>query len=195
MDLKSRVIKVVKQTENKYLNLYEFQAKRRNGKVAPYFVSSRATDVEQLKAVSDTEQPDGVIIYGVYGEKKDKLVLVKQFRYPFSEITTEVPAGKLEYGEAHYDCGKRELLEETGFNCSEYVFLGELYPTPAYNTEIIYMYLAKGLVQDKQNLDEDEFIDVVKIPLEKAVDMVMNNEIKDGKTKLIILMAARILGI
>ncbi len=56
MDLKSRVIKVVKQTENKYLNLYEFQAKRRNGKVAPYFVSSRATDVEQLKAVSDTVQ-------------------------------------------------------------------------------------------------------------------------------------------
>lgn len=137
--------------------------------------------------------PGGVCVIPV--TEDNEIYMVKQFRYPFSEITTEVPAGKLEYGEAHYDCGKRELLEETGFNCSEYVFLGELYPTPAYNTEIIYMYLAKGLVQDKQNLDEDEFIDVVKIPLEKAVDMVMNNEIKDGKTKLIILMAARILGI
>lgn len=116
MDLRSRVIKVVKQTENKYLNLYEFQAKRRNGKVAPYFVSSRATDVEQLKAVSDTVEPDGVIIYGVYGEKKDKLVLVKQFRYPINDYVYEFPAGLVENGEDMLEAAVREMYEETGLD-------------------------------------------------------------------------------
>ena len=70
-----------------------------------------------------------------------------------------------------------------------------MYPTPAYNSEITHMYLAKGLEYKKQNLDDDEFLDVIKVPLEKAVEMVMKNELKDGKTQLVILKAARILGI
>ncbi|MGN0676793.1 MAG: NUDIX domain-containing protein [Ruminococcus sp.] len=127
--------------------------------------------------------------------KNNEIFMVKQYRYPFHEITCEVPAGKLNYGENHAECGKRELLEETGCTCSEYIYLGEMYPTPAYNTEITHMYLAKGLEYKKQNLDEDEFLDVVKIPLEKAIQMVMDNEIKDGKTQLVILKASRLLGI
>ena len=70
-----------------------------------------------------------------------------------------------------------------------------MFPTPAYNTEITHIYLARGLKFEKQCLDDDEFLDVEKVPLKTAVDMVMKNEIKDGKTKLAILMAARILGI
>ena len=124
-----------------------------------------------------------------------EVLLVRQYRYPFHEITCEIPAGKLNYGENHAECGKRELLEETGFTCSEYIYLGEMYPTPAYNSEITHMYLAKGLEYKKQNLDDDEFLDVIKVPLEKAVEMVMKNELKDGKTQLVILKAARILGI
>ncbi|MGN1037053.1 MAG: NUDIX domain-containing protein [Ruminococcus sp.] len=127
--------------------------------------------------------------------ENNEIFMVKQYRYPFHEITCEVPAGKLNYGENHAECGKRELLEETGCTCSEYIYLGEMYPTPAYNTEITHMYLAKGLEYKKQNLDEDEFLDVVKIPLEKAIQMVMDNEIKDGKTQLVILKASRLLGI
>ncbi len=137
--------------------------------------------------------PGGVCVIPI--TDNNEIYMVKQFRYPFSEVTTEIPAGKLEYGEEHSECGKRELLEETGFTCSEYTYLGALYPTPAYNTEIIHMYMARGLCADMQNLDDDEFIDVTKLPLAKAVDMVMNNEIKDAKTKLAVLMAARILGI
>lgn len=124
-----------------------------------------------------------------------EIFMVKQYRYPFHEITCEVPAGKLNYGENHAECGKRELLEETGCTCNEYIYLGEMYPTPAYNSEITHMYLAKGLEYKNQNLDEDEFLDVVKIPLEKAIQMVMDNEIKDGKTQLVILKASRLLGI
>ena len=121
--------------------------------------------------------------------------MVKQYRYPFHEITCEVPAGKLNYGENHAECGRRELLEETGCTCREYIYLGEMYPTPAYNSEITHMYLAKGLEYKNQNLDEDEFLDVIKIPLEKALRMVMDNEIKDGKTQIVILKASRLLGI
>ncbi|MDD6344877.1 MAG: NUDIX hydrolase [Oscillospiraceae bacterium] len=127
--------------------------------------------------------------------ENNEIFMVRQYRYPFHEITCEIPAGKLNYGENHAECGKRELLEETGFTCSEYIYLGEMYPTPAYNSEITHMYLARGLEYKKQNLDDDEFLDVIKIPLEKAVEMVMKNELKDGKTQLVILKAARILGI
>lgn len=127
--------------------------------------------------------------------ENNEIFMVKQFRYPFREVTTEIPAGKLEKGENPHDCGKRELLEETGCTCTEYIYLGEIYPTPAYNTEIIHVYLAKGLEYEKQNLDDDEFLDVEKIPLSDAVRLVMDGTIKDAKTQVAILKTARILGI
>ena len=127
--------------------------------------------------------------------ENNEIFLVKQFRYPFRTVTREVPAGKLEKGENHAECGKRELLEETGCTCTEYIYLGEMYPTPAYNSEITHMYLARGLSFEKQNLDPDEFLDVEKISLAEAVQLVMDGKIKDGKTQIVILKAARILGI
>lgn len=125
----------------------------------------------------------------------NEILLVRQFRYPFSRTTLEVPAGKLEKGESHAECGRRELLEETGCVCSEYTYLGEMLPTPAYNSEITHIYLAKGLSFEKQQLDTDEFLDVEKIPLSAAVQQVMDGTITDGKTQIAILKAARILGI
>jgi ADP-ribose pyrophosphatase len=121
--------------------------------------------------------------------------MVKQFRYPHQKVTTEIPAGKLEWGENHLECGKRELHEETGCTADEFTYLGCLVPTPAYDSEIIHMYLAKGLHKDKQKLDEDEFLEVYTIPLSKAVEMVMNNEIEDAKTQLALLKASRLLNI
>ena len=127
--------------------------------------------------------------------ENNEIFLVKQFRYPFQTVTREVPAGKLEKGEDHAECGRRELLEETGCTCSEYIYLGEMLPTPAYNSEITYMYLAKGLTFTSQSLDPDEFLDVVKMPLAEAVERVMDGTIRDGKTQIAILKAARMLGI
>lgn len=123
----------------------------------------------------------------------NEIYLVKQFRYPFSAALLEVPAGKLEKGESHEVCGRRELLEETGFTCEEFIYLGEMLPTPAYNSEITHMYLAKGLKFTKQNLDEDEFLDVEKMPLSEAVKLVMNGKIRDGKTQIAILKAQYLL--
>ncbi len=127
--------------------------------------------------------------------ENNEIFLVKQFRYPFHTVTREVPAGKLEKGEDHAECGRRELLEETGCTCSEYIYLGEMLPTPAYNSEITYMYLAKGLTFTAQSLDPDEFLDVERIPLSEAVAQVMDGTIRDGKTQIAILKAARMLGI
>lgn len=123
----------------------------------------------------------------------NEIYLVKQFRYPFSAALLEVPAGKLEKGESHEVCGRRELLEETGFTCEEFIYLGEMLPTPAYNSEITHMYLAKGLKFTKQNLDEDEFLDVEKMSLSEAVELVMNGKIRDGKTQIAILKAQYLL--
>ena len=127
--------------------------------------------------------------------ENNEIYLVKQFRYPFQTVTREVPAGKLEKGENHADCGRRELLEEVGCTCSEYIYLGEMLPTPAYDTEITHMYLAKGLTFSSQSLDPDEFLDVERIPLSEAVAQVMDGTIRDGKTQIAILKTARILGI
>ncbi len=127
--------------------------------------------------------------------ENNEILMVKQFRYPFRTVTLEVPAGKLEKGEDHAECGRRELLEETGCTCEEYTYLGEMFPTPAYNTEITYMYMARGLSYEKQSLDPDEFLDVVKVPISEAVEKVMDGTIRDGKTQIVILKAARILGL
>lgn len=123
----------------------------------------------------------------------NEIIMVRQYRYAADKILLEIPAGKLEKGESHYDAGKRELLEETGCTCSEYKYLGELLPTPAYVTEVIHMYMAEGLEYSEQHLDEDEFLDVVKIPLEKAVEMVLSGEIKDSKTQIGVLKAYHLL--
>ena len=137
--------------------------------------------------------PGGVCIIPV--TENNEIFMVKQFRYPFREVTTEIPAGKLEVNESHYECGRRELLEETGFTCTEYIYLGEIYPTPAYNTEIIHVYLARGLSLREQSLDPDEFLDVEKIPLTEAISLVMEGKIKDEKTQIAILKAARLLSL
>lgn len=112
----NRVKNITKQTNNHFLNLYEFQAERRNGKVAPYFVASRVSNMNDLKAVSHNQHSDGVIIYAVYGEQKDKIVLIRQFRYPINDYIYEFPAGLVEDGEDMFEAGIREIYEETGLS-------------------------------------------------------------------------------
>lgn len=136
--------------------------------------------------------PGGVCVVAVNENKE--VYFVKQFRYPHQKVLLEIPAGKKEWDENPLECGMRELREEAGFTADEFISLGCLYPTPAYDTEIIYMYLAKGLHKAEQDLDDDEFLDVLTIPLDEAVKMVMNNEIEDAKTQLALLKASVLLG-
>ncbi len=129
--------------------------------------------------------PGGVCVVPL--DEDGNVLFVRQFRYPHDKVMIEIPAGKLEYGESHHECGLRELKEEAGCTCDEYTYLGSLAPTPAYCSEVIHMYLARGLHYGEQKLDDGEFLDVEKIPLDKAVEMIMNNEIQDAKTQIAIL--------
>ena len=136
--------------------------------------------------------PGGVCVVPITDE--GEILMVKQFRYPFQEVLTELPAGKLEFGEDHREAGLRELREETGMVCEKFEYLGVCYPSVAYLTEKIHMYLATGLTYQSQSLDEDEFLDVIKVKLEDAVQMVMDGKLPDAKTQCAVLKAARILG-
>ena len=110
----NRINDIRKLTDNRFLNLYELDARFRDGSRAPYYVASRRKNTDSLKAVTHDSQPDGVILYGVYGENRDKVVLVRQFRYPINDYVYEFPAGLVEPGEDMLEAGIREMHEETG---------------------------------------------------------------------------------
>ena len=105
---------------------------------------------------------------------QDEIYLVKQFRYAMGEEIWELPAGKLEAGEDPFEAAKRELAEECGVLAARYTPLGVVYPTVGYDSEKIYIWAAEDLSTTGQHLDPDEFLDVIKVPFAKAVEMVMD---------------------
>ena len=110
----SEIRSIQQKTHNRYLNYYELEAVHRDGSVSPYYMTSRAKDASQLKAVTHQNRPDGVILYGVYGEEQDRVVLIRQYRYPLGDYVYEFPAGLVEEGEEMGAAGVREMYEETG---------------------------------------------------------------------------------
>lgn len=120
---------------------------------------------------------------------KDELLFVRQFRYPFMELTLELPAGKLERGEDPFEAMKREQREETGTWSDSYIFCGEIYPTPGYCNEILRLWACRVSGECEMDLDEDEFLEVERIPLETAFQMAMDNQFKDAKTQIGVLRA------
>ncbi len=120
-----------------------------------------------------------------------QVYFVRQFRYAFEKVTLEAPAGKLEKGEDILEAAKRELKEETGLTASKMTFIGDMYTTPALIDEVIHLYIAEGLCEGEQSLDDDEFINVEKMSLDEAVKLVTDGKIKDSKTQVIILRADR----
>ncbi len=139
------------------------------------------------------EHSGGVTVAALTND--DELIFVRQFRYPYMEVVLELPAGKLEKGEDPLEAGKRELLEEAGVTAEKYLDLGKFYPSPGYCAEIIHLYAATDIKENEQNLDDDEFLNVERIPLKTAVEMVLNNEIPDGKTQTAVLKVAMIKGL
>lgn len=123
-----RINGIKKLTDNRYLNLYELDAAFRDGSRAPYYVASRRKSAKELKAATHDNLPDGVILCGVYGKEKDRLVLIRQYRYPIDGYVYEFPAGLVEPGEDMVEAGVREMMEETGL-----VFI------PVHSTQPFFM--------------------------------------------------------
>ncbi|MBO5440344.1 MAG: NUDIX hydrolase [Clostridia bacterium] len=162
-----------------------------DGKVVKLFVD----DVELpdgKKAIREiVRHPGAVCVIPI--DNDENVIMIKQFRYPFSEVLLEIPAGKLEPNEDPLEAVKRELEEESGVNAQSVEYIGTMYTTVAILDEKIHMYLATGLTYKSAHPDEGEFLEVEKIPLKTLVDMVMEGKIPDSKTQIAILKAEKIL--
>ena len=127
-------IQEVKQlTENPYVNLYQVKGTNKKGRPANYFVASRAKHVENLKLKTGEHTPDGVVIYSLFGEKHDKIVLIRQYRFSIDDYIYELPAGLVEPGEDYHAAAVRELHEETGL-ILEPVKADPMFEKPGYTT-------------------------------------------------------------
>ena len=172
MELRETTLSSVIAFKGRLLKLRVDQAKLPNGDTAGREV---------------VEHPGGVAILALTDE--DEALLVQQFRYPYGEILTEIPAGKREPNEDPLTTGMRELAEETGATADRFSPLGVVYPTPGYCNEIIYLYLATGLHFAEMHPDEDEFLAVKRMPLKALVDEVLAGNIPDAKTQVAVLKA------
>lgn len=120
-----------------------------------------------------------------------RVALVKQYRHPARQELLEIPAGKIEAGESPVECAAREIEQEIGFRAGRIELLADFYSTPGFCEERLYVYLATELTPAEQNLDHDEFVEVVYLPLADAVAMAERNEIEDSKTIIALLLAQR----
>ncbi len=137
------------------------------------------------------EHPGGVCILAL--DDDGRVALVRQYRYAFQQVLTELPAGKREKGEAPAVTARRELQEEVGATASEWTDLGTLIPSPGCYGETLYLYLARGLTFGEQHLDVDEFLNVDWMPLEELVEKCLSGEIRDAKTVVAALKARELL--
>jgi ADP-ribose pyrophosphatase len=119
-----------------------------------------------------------------------QILMIKQYRYAAEDYLYEIPAGRLDPGEAPIDCARRELREETGCTAERVEPLLTFYTTPGFTDEKIHLFMASGLTHGKSGRESDEFIEMQTFPLSRALSMVGSGEIRDGKTALGLLYAA-----
>lgn len=128
-----KIEKIVKQTDNRFLNMYELQYRDRTGREKKYYTASRAEKEEELKIRTRKDTADGVAIYALCGEKKDHVVLIRQFRYPLDDYVYELPAGLVDEGETFREAAVREMHEETGLTLTP-VQADPIFEKPRYTT-------------------------------------------------------------
>jgi ADP-ribose pyrophosphatase len=126
------------------------------------------------------EHNGAVAIVAVTDE--NKILMVKQYRKAVEKVLIEIPAGKLEKGEVPYDCAERELIEETGFRAHQLEEVIEIITSPGFCTEKIHLFVARDLTVDYLENDEDEFIDIITMNLDEALEKIVSGEIVDSKT-------------
>lgn len=116
-------------------------------------------------------------------DDEERALIVEQYRAPYRQILMEIPAGKVDEGEAPEQAAVRELMEETGYKPLELSYLGPMYPTPGCVFEIIHLFVAKNLVPANAEMDEDEFINSSFVPISVLAEKIQKGELPDAKTQ------------
>lgn len=171
LDLMEKTLSSEPLYDGKILHLYRDQVQLPNGRQAVREIIRHVGAVCVVPLLDD-----------------GRVIMERQYRYPINQVITEIPAGKLDSpDEDPLAAAKRELREETGYEASGWLMLGQFVPAAAYCDEMISMYLARGLTAGTQKLDEDEFLNVTAIPLDQLIEQVMQGKITDAKTQTALL--------
>lgn len=129
------------------------------------------------------KHPGAVMIIPVF-DNGDVLV-ERQYRYPMRKVFVEFPAGKKDAGEAPLETAQRELLEETGYTAQNYTHITDIYNALAYCDEVIHFYIAEDLHDSgQQKLDDNEFVQVMRVPLVELMNWIRQGWVPDVKTQL-----------
>lgn len=176
------VDKVTQVTHNRFLNYYELSTTKRTGERSRYFMASRAKDIDALDLSTGRNSPDGVVIFSLAGERHDRVVLVRQYRYPIAGWIYELPAGLIENGEDHRQAAVREMKEETGLTFRP-LDVDPMYERAFYNSVgmtdesccLVYGY-CEGTVS-REGLEDSEELDVVLADREEALRILRNERV------------------
>lgn len=180
MEKHDHILSVEKKTDNRFLNMYDLQYENKVGGQGIYHIASRGASIEELKLKTHKNKPDGVIIYALYGPKRDKVVMVRQYRFSVDDYVYEFPAGLVDVGETYGQAGARELKEETGLDFTP-VKADEMYSKPLFTTigmtdescATVYGY-ASGKIS-KEGLEDNEDLEVI-IADRKEVRRILKEE-------------------
>ena len=175
-----KIRKITQETQNKFLNFYDLETVNKVGWEGHYYMASRAKCENELKMKTGKNNPDGVVIYSLYGENHDRVVLIRQFRYPLGGYVYELPAGLVDPGENYHVAAVRELKEETGLELKP-LEVDEIYQKPYFTTVgmtdescgTVYGY-ASGEVS-KRYMEDSEEIEVV-LADRKEVERILREE-------------------
>lgn len=155
-----------KKTDNRFLNMYDIQYENKVGGQGIYHIASRASSIDTLKMNTRVNRPDGVIIYALYGPRRDKVVMIRQYRFSIDDYVYEFPAGLVDAGETYAEAGARELKEETGLDFTS-VKAHEMFSKPLFTTigmtdescATVYGYASGNI--SKAGLEDNEDLEVV----------------------------------
>lgn len=180
MEKHDHILSVEKKTDNRFLNMYDLQYENKVGGQGIYHIASRGASIEELKLKTHKNKPDGVIIYALYGPKRDKVVMVRQYRFSVDDYVYEFPAGLVDAGETYGQAGARELKEETGLDFTP-MKADEMYSKPLFTTigmtdescATVYGY-ASGKIS-KEGLEDNEDLEVI-IADRKEVRRILKEE-------------------
>ena len=157
------------------------------GKILKLYFDQVRLPNNKITTREKVENPGAVAVVPI--NKENEVVLVKQYRYPVDIILIEIPAGKLDGREPPIECAKRELKEEVGGQGGNFIHLAQIFTSPGFSDEKMDIYLVLDFEEKENNLDDDEFLHIIKIKLKDCLKMIKNGEINDAKSIIGIMMA------